>query len=142
MAISVIHHFNLNVNGRMGQVRENCLPPLLTIPTFLIILSHSVSQILKPKILISAPLFPSLSPALSILDSTVPCSPPRFSCVLGLGKVSTVRAEPTRHWWDRHTGELKQEIKDHGNEYLPLELQAPKSPCRFCLQSYCLSENL
>lgn len=58
MAISVIHHLNLNVNGRMGQVRENCLPPLLTIPTFLIVLFHSVSQILKPKILISALPFP------------------------------------------------------------------------------------
>lgn len=108
MAISAIHHFNLNVNGRMGQVRENCFPPLLTIPTFLIILSHSVSQTLKPKILISAPLFPSLSPALCIPHSTVPCSPLRFSFVLGLGKVSTVRAVPSRHWWDRHSVSLNR----------------------------------
>lgn len=34
MATSVIHHFNLNVNGGMGQVREGCLPPSLPIPPF------------------------------------------------------------------------------------------------------------
>jgi len=71
MAISVIHHFNLNVNGRMEQVREYCLPPLLPIPPFLIILSYPVSQIFMPKIFIS-PL--SFSVAVFILDSAVPCS--------------------------------------------------------------------
>lgn len=75
MAIPVIHHFNLNVNGRMGQVRGNCLLLLLPIPEFLIVLSHPVSQILIPQMLISAPLLPSLhSVVILILEPTVPCS--------------------------------------------------------------------
>lgn len=41
LAIAVIHRFNLNVNGKMGRVRENCLPA--PFPSFLIILSHPVS---------------------------------------------------------------------------------------------------
>lgn len=58
MAISVIHHFNLNVNGGMGQVGEDCLPPFPS--PLLIILSHPVSQILMPEMLISLAPFPSL----------------------------------------------------------------------------------